>query len=153
MPMLMSLLHHLEFGRELLTVALEGADNGAGLTIDLVGCGYAGPYPAAAEGDSRATIIRDVITERTVRMFTAPPETALCLLCSEPRYPPEHDIALVVAVYANTPTPAAICCSPVCMKCWRRLPEDGDLMHAIMERFRTFLPNLHLLHVAEAGRA
>lgn len=151
--MLVNVFRHIEFGRELLTVALEAADNDTGLTIDLVGCGYVGPYRAAAEGDPRATLIRDVITEWTHRMFTAPPETALCLLCREPRLPPERDVAIVVAVYANTPTPAAICCSPICMNCWRSLPEYDDLMHQVMQQFRTFLPNLHLVHLAEPGHA
>jgi hypothetical protein len=40
------LFQHLELGRALCADALEAADNGAGLTIDLTGGGYRGLYPA-----------------------------------------------------------------------------------------------------------
>jgi hypothetical protein len=52
----------VDFGRMLCTTALEAADNGARLSIDLFGGGYTGPYPAALQGDPTAIVVRDAIT-------------------------------------------------------------------------------------------
>lgn len=148
------ILPYVEFGRELLTVALEAAENAEGLTIDLVGCGYVGPYRAAAEGDPHAIAIRDAINHYLQRLLGPPPTPAGCFLCAEPLHTPGHAAAILVSVHAAVPTPASVCCAAICTKCASRLSDYGKLLTTIMQRYRTWLPDLHLAHVAApAGHA
>lgn len=147
------ILPYVAFGRELLAVALEAAENGEGLSIDLVGCGYVGPYRAAAEDDRHAIAVRDAINHHLQRLLGPPPTPAGCFLCTEPLHTPERDTAIVVAVRAAVPTPASICCAAICTQCSSRLSDYGELLSAIMRRYGTWLPELRFTQVAEPGHA
>lgn len=147
------ILPYVEFGRELLTVALEAAENAEGLTIDLVGCGYVGPYRAAAEGDPHAIAVRDAINRYLQHLLGPPPTPAGCFLCAEPLHTPERAAAVVVAVHAAVPIPTSVCSAAICTKCSSRLSDYGELLTTIMRRYRTWLPELRLAHATAPGHA
>lgn len=148
------LLHRVEFGKALCTVALEGAEADVGLTISPTGCGYCTElFRAAIDGDPKATIVTNAIAVYLQRLLGPPPTPNECLICCEALHTAEREVSIVVATYAAVPVPSSVCCAPICMMCWRAFPEPEDLLHQIMERFRVFLPDLHLVHVAAPGHA
>ena len=143
----------VEYGQALLTTALEAAEVGAGLSIDLLGCGYAGPYPAAAQGDPTAIVVRDAINGFLQHLLGPPPTPASCFLCTEPLHTVARDTGIIVAAYPAVAMPSSVCCAAICTECAAALPDYGDLTHAIMQRYRAWLPDLHLVPMAEAGHA
>src|SRR5215469_6603582 len=99
-------LSMLEFEHQLFTVALEAAENGDRLSIDLCGGGYAGCYPAAAQGDPTAIIVRDMINIWLQRLFGPPPQAGLpCLTCTQPLDPPHREGAVIVTARASVSAP------------------------------------------------
>jgi len=147
------LLPYVELGRAFLGVALEASENGVGLTINLTGGGYRGPYPAAAEGDPTAITVRDTINRYLQQLLGPPPSPAGCFLCTEPLHTADHDTAIIASVHAAVLTPAAVFCVPICTQCCTRLDAYPDLLGAIMQRYRQWLPDLHLVHITEPGHS
>ena len=147
-------LSMFEFEYRLYSVALEAVENGDRIVVDLSGGGYCGCYPAAAQGDRTAIIVRDQINAWLVRLFGPPPQAGLpCLTCTQPLDPPHREAAVIVTTYARVPAPAAICCAPVCTVCWLRFPEPNSLMHQVMQAYRCWLPKFHLLNMCKPGHA
>lgn len=124
------------------------------LHFEIIGGGFGGGiYRDAELGDPVAQALRDAINNYTKGFFDAPPGSTACFLCSEPLEPPDRAVAFVVVVHPAVPEPTFVCCSPVCTQCWAELPEFNDLQHAIMQRYRTWFPDLTVQHVAEPGHA
>lgn len=108
----------------------------------------------AAPDDRReplAIILRDAITGYLQRLFEVELEDTTCFLCTELLH--DFDVGLVVVVAPVVPAPTRICCAPVCTRCWTELPELGELMHAVGQRYRTWLPNLVITLHPEAGHS
>lgn len=136
-------------GAELHRMIAEAG--GAGLIFHFVGGGYGGPYPAAASGDPGAIILRDAINGYVQRLFEVELENSTCLICSELFH--DVDVGLVVVVVPIVPAPTCICCAPICTRCWTELPEYGELLHAVAQCYRAWLPDLVITLHPEAGHS